>query len=421
MSREGWLAPSVPAEANSASFAIGLMYAKVPTAFANAVAGLVRSCDWLALSRLSPHLANQGDETPSVVIEALVERIRREQTKRTAEPELFSLLARLSPDRLVREPWGDTSAWMPQARSEFADAVAKAQPSAPELQKLLLPFMGDGQYGVRRSAYRAMALVDAKALATICESWALAKAGEDAIELRQRAAEAAGWLPDRLRTPEVKALATDPDPTVRQAFARCDRERRERRWADRYVDLIEAVKDVNDIPPAWAYGRALGKIGDDHALERLDQLRRDESRHPAVRHWLSRVVKKVRSRWDDATRQWPDPWFARRGRLDEVDGVLVQDGGSEIPFRGWLWLVVQNEPTAVSSWGGWSTQNDLTIFEAALAAIGGDVSARTATLMINGRTPAEIIVTRVHASSGISSSKTTYFTGNGKYPAPTCP
>ena len=72
--------------------------------------------------------------------------------------------------------------------------------------------------GVRRAAYRAVSSLDAGALATICESWALTNEGEDAVELRERAAEAAAWLPEELRSPQIEALATDPEPTVRQAY-----------------------------------------------------------------------------------------------------------------------------------------------------------------------------------------------------------
>ncbi len=104
-SREGWTFPKGAAGRSSASLAIGMMYADDSDAFAPAVAALIRECDWLALSRLVPHFRHERSGTPAIVIEALVERIHRVQTGRTAEPELFSLLAHLSPDRLARERW----------------------------------------------------------------------------------------------------------------------------------------------------------------------------------------------------------------------------------------------------------------------------------------------------------------------------
>ena len=176
--------------------------------------------------------------------------------------------------------------------------------------------------------------------------------GGDAVELRQRAAEAAAWLPIDSSAKDIRALATDPEPTVRQAFARCHRERREREWAARYVEQIVAVQDEGRVPSEWRYGRALGRIGDDAVLEDLEQRRRDPDLPPAVRHWLARIVKDVRKHWDEVTRRWPEPWFARRGGLEEVTGEVTQPDGTETRFQGRLWQVIPSEPSGISSWGG---------------------------------------------------------------------
>ncbi len=231
----------------------------------------------------------------------------------------------------------------------------------------------------------------------VCESWALIGEGRDATELRKRAAEAAAWVPLKLRSAPVNALATDAEPSVRQAYARCDAERREREWAALYVDRIVAAEDERDLPSVWRYGRALGQIGDDGALERLERRRKTPELAPALRHWLTRTVNELRRHWDEVTRRWPEPWFARCGRLEEVAGVVAQADKAETAFHGWLWQVVKSEPTSVSSWGGWSTESRL--------------STGSATLRIKGRTPAEILVSQVNMPS-----RTTYFSGNGTYP-----
>ena len=192
----------------------------------------------------------------------------------------------------------------------------------------------------------------------------------------------------------------DPEPTVRQAYKRCDRERRERKWAEIYVNRIMAVGDDRGIEAIWRYGRALAAVGDDQILERLERHRKNADLPPALRHWLTRITKKLRKRWDEVTRRWPEPWFARRGRLEEVEGVVVQAGGAEIPFRGWLWLVIKSDPTAISSWGGWAMQ--------------GGLWTGRAMLKINGRMPAEILISQVNAPNGA-----TYFSGNEPYPAAT--
>ena len=63
----------------------------------------------------------------------------------------------------------------------------------------------------------------------------------------------------------------------------------------------------------------LSSVGDDEVLERLEERRRQEL-PPGVRHWLGGLThQELRIRWDEVTRGWPEPWFARRGRLERVD------------------------------------------------------------------------------------------------------
>ena len=137
--------------------------------------------------------------------------------------------------------------------------------------------------------------------ASICTAWALLTETNVqpherpySIDMRRRAAEAAAWLEPAPIEGPVADLATDPEPEVRATFVRCRRERRERDWAKKYVRNVLAACEDTSLLTAWKYGRALERVGDDEALERLEE-RRPEDLPPGVRHWLGRLIKKLRS------------------------------------------------------------------------------------------------------------------------------
>src|SRR5262249_11111977 len=159
------------------------------------------------------------------------------------------------------------------------------------------------QYGVRRAAFRAMARISPEALHSISTAWALltevnAQPAERpyVIDLRRRAAEAAAWLELPAEGP-IADLACDPEPEVRITFARCRQERLEREWTRKSLRHVLAVCDDACLLTAWKYGRALERVGDDEALERLEERRQGEI-PPGVRHWLGSLIKKLRTRWD---------------------------------------------------------------------------------------------------------------------------
>jgi hypothetical protein len=245
-------------------------------------------------------------------------------------------------------------------------------------------------------------------LRSVCTAWALlteenVQPAERPymIDMRRRAAEAAAWLEPIPADGPVANLAFDPEPDVRETFARCQRERHERDWAGGYLGNVLAACNGASLLKAWKYGRVLERVGDDEALERLEQQRRQDC-PPEIRHWLGRLIKKLRSRWDEVTRSWPEPWFARRGRLERVDALVGDDEIKAMRVSCWLWQIPATDLVQFGVWGGWC--------------VGESLAVATQTLRVLGRQPATILVTQ----SLVGSQRTglTYFTGNGPYPEP---
>jgi hypothetical protein len=297
--------------------------------------------------------------------------------------------------------------WPPQVRAVFAEALAR-HPSPDDLElrmRLLLSLMGDGQYGVRRAAFKTMARLGPERLHSVCTAWALLTQANVppaeqpyAIDMRRRAAEAAAWLEPMPTEGPVADLAYDSEPEVRATFARCRRERRERDWARGYLQSVLAACDDASLLTAWKYGRALERVGDDEVLERLEE-RRGQDLPPGVRHWLGRLIKDLRARWDEVTRGWPEPWFARRGRLERVDVLVGDDQAEAKRVSCWLWQVPPSDLVERSMWGGWCAEGSLPI--------------EMQTLRVSGLRPASIIITKVVGRTG-----PTYFVGSGPYPDP---
>jgi hypothetical protein len=388
------------------AYVLGLLYAGHPTSFAPAIAGLLKIGDWPVVARLVAPLRDTRPVSP-VVIDALVERSARARDGRMAEPDLLGLLAAVAPERLASEDWPELRDWPPPARSALANALGAAgelsgEPQRRRLQHLAV-LMEDGQYGVRRAAYRAMAAVAPRELEGLCLTWGCL-AGPSAVELRQRAAEGIAWCRPGDAFRQLAALESDPEPSVREAFERCSGERSEREWAASCLERVQAVRDGDGVLAAWRYARALERLGDDWVLQELEQRQREEGLPPAVRYWLDRLSDHVRKRWEEVTRQWPGPWFARQGAIENVRGAIRLRDGTAVNFDGWLWHEVAAEPTSITSWGGWAEQAILPLinqqnFELAL--------------VLEGRRPARILVTSLHLPQGHVS-----FSGTGPFPEP---
>jgi hypothetical protein len=386
---------------------VGILYTKEPDEFALPVADLLRNGNWTVVVQLAPLLRAGPRPTPEPIVGAVLERIRHALPE-IGEPDLIPLLAELAPNLLASESWSGMLGWPPQVRAVLAEALAR-HPSPDDLDRrmnLLLVLMGDGQYGVRRAAFKAAARLSPDRLRSVCTAWSLLTESSVqpaerpyALDMRSRAAEAAAWLESFPIEGPIADLASDPEPEVRATFARCRRERQERDWARVYVRNVLAACEDASVLKAWKYGRALERVGDDETLERLEEQRRGELA-PGVRHWLGRIIKKLRTRWDEVTRGWPEPWFARRGRLERVDAMVGDDEAKPKRVSCWLWQVPATDLSSVGVWGGWCVEEFLPV--------------GMQTLRVSGRRPATILVTS--GTWGSSGAGPTYFTGSGPYP-----
>lgn len=387
---------------------VGILYAEEPATFAPAVADLLHEGDWATIVQLAPFLRDGPRPIPEPILAAIVERVRRTGPE-WGEPDLVRLLGELAPERIASESWSGMFAWPPQVREALADALAYSRDDVNRRIDLLLDLMGDGQYGVRRAAFRAMGRIDQNRLHSVCTGWALlTEANVEppkrpyAIDMRRRAAEAAAWLEPIPSNGPIANLASDQEPDVRATFARCRQERQERRWAKSYLARVLTVHDNASLLTAWKYGRALERTGDDETLQHLRERRRQDL-PPGVRYWLGRLIKKLRARWDKATREWPEPWFARRGRLARVEALIGDDEAKANRVLCWLWQVPPTDLVDRGVWGGWCPD---------VALLYG-----MQTLRVPGCYPATILV---QTTSWVNwgGKGPTYFVGSGPYPEP---
>ena len=388
---------------------VGILYAREPARFAPAAADLLREEDWTVVVQLADFLRSGPRPAHELIISAILERVRRAGPE-MGEPDILPLLADLAPGRIASESWSGMFIWPPQMRAALADALDRPG-LADDLDRrtnLLLVLMGDGQYGVRRAAFRAMARSSQEKLRSVCTAWAVLTEENVQpavrpfmIDMRRRAAEAAAWLDWIPPNGPVANLVFDPEPDVRETFVRCQRERHERDWAEGYLGNVLAACNGVSLLKAWKYGRALERVGDDEALERLEQQRRQDC-PPEIRHWLGRIIKKLRARWDDVTRSWPEPWFARRGRLERVDALVGADDTKAKQVSCWLWQVPAADLVQFGVWGGWCDGESLPV--------------AMHTLRVPGRQRATILVTQSHMGS--QTTGPTYFAGSGPYPEP---
>jgi len=367
--RDGvWIASATKTASQWAPMLVGVLYRHDPEAFAPAVISLVDKGDWNSVAQVlhQLQLARQSDHQQTLqrdIILILFDRARREQTQVSGETEIFGALAILAPDEFGLEPWEQHwNAWLPDARVALADALGQASYVSPSARNTavnhLVILMGDGQYAVRRAAYRGVGHQEPAVLHDLCVSWA--KASE--ADIRRRAAEACVWSDNKAEqdaqpiSEVLDMLDADPEPGVRRVATRCREERREREWSSAYLVRIlgadEAGAANEHIRAAWPYGQALLHIGDDTCR---DQLRAHVvTRQPPahVRHWLDRIADGIDKRWQSVVRAWPEPWLPWTGTIEEGEGEARLVDGHTIRVAYSVWTHAAATLGDIQTWGG---------------------------------------------------------------------
>jgi hypothetical protein len=395
------------------AYLVGLLYGRNPESLTPAAASAIRNATWEALAMLLPsltpklrHLGGKSTELAS----AAVDRIRSHQSRKRAETDMFFFLARLDPGRLVEEMWErDWGNWLPDSRVALADSLSEAGASAPKAvrrcEEMLTELICDGAYAVRRSACRSLASVSSWRLESLCRHWS--RSG--LTDARRRAAEAAGWLTGRPKASVadelLEKLRADREPSVRTAAARSSEEIQERRWASRYLRIVESSLEGGNagILESFRFGQALSNVGDDQTVRHLERLRSNEALPAHSREWLRQIVKSVEERWQKVTQQWPEPWISLSGTIEELDGSVVTDA-TTTDVHVSLQLRPRSHPSQFGDWGG-----ALTFTRNAWAHFGW-TSVGTVTLRLSGRKDAAIAVTS-WSSDGVA-----FFKGNSDYP-----
>lgn len=383
---------------------LGRYFEGDPDRFAPAIAMMVLKASGIQQALILPWLQESPTGLPALIVDALVARMRRAESSWDYDLRLLRLLAVKAPKKLLLELRPDVVRWFSEARADLADILGEMDGLDLALTDarfdLLVDLTGDGLHAVRRAAYRAATKVEPDRFLELALSWA----AWDRSGLRgprDRAAECAGWFPDHAESSPLRRLLHDRDPEVRRACERSLAEREDRLMAEEFESRVLAVDDPRDIVPNWRYGVALAQVGDDSTLKRLEA-RRHELVPPSVRSWLSRISKAVETRWTKVMRESPEPWHARRGRLERFSGSLHQ-GSTNTAVSGSLWLMGAEHPMKLSSWGGWGTVED------------GFIVTGDARLVLANEPPTDVLVTQVGLESPRRSFKFK-FVGNGPYP-----
>jgi len=272
---------------------------------------------------------------------------------------------------------------------------------------LLHLLTGDGQYAVRRAAYRSLARQSPTSLQAVCFRWS-----EDAsVEHRQRAAEACGWLAPSAERPDAfealyQRLVVDPEAVVRRTAQRVWQERRERLWAEEYLVRVRRVKGRTneEILSVWPYAQALVRLGDDACIRELRTDLASPLLPPNVRHWLEQLVEDIDERWRKATQKWPEPWLTWEGAIEEGQGTATSSDGRTLQVRYSIWKQPSPIPSQSHSWGGaaWSMSSSYEVMPLA--------DTNFVMRLEDGREGAAM-------ATNVSSSGPVIFLGQGPYPA----
>jgi len=346
----GWDLDAAPADIDNRQRAtsVASLYRGAPSSFAPALGRLLYDSDPFVRSDIAHAVAMSHGHPGQQPIPAAISQALANLAGRLGadawfnDSYMFGILGWIAPTLLTATPWDEHLSNLPPGhRAALADALRDHTFATPEDAALALAtihtLLGDGQFAVRRSAWRALATLAPVAVVSLCRQWAQAAS----VEARVRGAEGCRWIPRTegdLYTNLRKPLEADADPHVREAIQQADDDRRTAGWVDEYLDHVLAVSDRGneEILAAWAYGQALSHIGDDVALARIEERLRTPNLAPHLGHWLRMIVEDLEKSWEEAQKKWPKsryPWHPTRSRGSIEPG----DEGQATAYVQWTW------------------------------------------------------------------------------------
>ncbi len=349
-----------------APFYIGLLYERSPAEFGDSMLDILEAADWQQCAQIydvMQRTAQVPSHAPSAQIrEAVIQRLISRVSPNHAELGLFSLVPCVAPEEFLNHTWAPTlEQWFADARIAFAEGIRSCIQQDVSTQarnngtQYLIRLSEDSQYGVRRSAFRALAELDAAALCMLASTWMRS----DRHEVRIWAAEAAGWIESHRPATEawsevLSQIEFDRHKKVRSTFKYAMRTQRQRRWVRDYLDRVERLTSPSnaEMLTIWRYGWALSRLADDDVIQRLQAIQADATRAPNVRHFIGLILKNAEKQWDDCRKKWPDPIFPLRGTSVEAGSGSISVGNGKWAVEYILWGEPATGPNAYGQWGG---------------------------------------------------------------------
>lgn len=319
---------------------VGLLFMEDDERYSETVAELIEHASWSVVGQMIRTLkAWKGPENkrslPRIIQEALINRVREQHRWIGMELPIIRQVAEILPEMFVRVLWHTYyPEWLPDARAALADALGTLETPTIEARinqvRHLEMLIRDGQYQVRRAAYRGLQRCDAARLEKLCRDWS----SDPNRMLRLRAVEAVAWFPNdkelqRKYRHLYDTFATDAEPIVREAATRTFKERRKRQWAELYLAKIEELARTNEftnegVLASWPYAEALTRVGDDTTLGSLQSILENGELPPHISHWFHMVYEETKNGWEKAIKKWPHP-VSTRLSIDERNEAKERD------------------------------------------------------------------------------------------------
>ena|GEM_PF-6095413 len=397
---------------------LGRIAAIDPERYGNDAAAVIRDSFILGCADLLNGINDsrkRGLTVPAEVVDALVDRIYRNESAVSSSVFVVNALVLFDGDRFLRERWElKWQDWMADSRQAIADNLVDAAKGASSkltdrsvyLARLLL---ADGVFAVRRSAARSLSILSYEQLKAVCEEWI----SSTSISLRCRACDLAEWLniDDKLTFDNsyLRTLCADAERRVRSAAKRARDEIQKRLRAD---ELVAHITKADTDALQWVLGRyaagvALTHVGDDSHIQALQDWTRTIDLPPNVRHWGTSLIQEIDKEWKERTRKWPDPWLPWKGNIETLNGKAISQFG-EHHGQYKLWYQPPVGSGELPDWGGVISLDEDTLGLGLRMTFGksGDIE-----ITISNRRPAKALVIGMQGGELV-------FSGRGQYPGP---